>query len=257
MPNLAIELGEKFGRLMNYGDGLYGGQFVGGMYAEAFFEKDMQKIVLAGLDCVPKGSQFHECISDVIEWHGQNPDDWQKTWHLIEAKYQDDPAYRKSSCPSGRRKGGFNIDAKINAAYIVVGLLYGDGDIDKTIIISTRCGQDSDCNPSNAAGVLCTTIGFDKLPDKFKSALDPKGEFSHTPYTFPKLIDVCGQLSRAAVKRQGGRIEKHPNGKEVFVIPVRKPKPGKLEQVWQPGPIANSRFTPAEMEKILVEPEKK
>ncbi|MHC4596231.1 MAG: ADP-ribosylglycohydrolase family protein, partial [Planctomycetota bacterium] len=33
MPNVAIELGEKFGRLMNYGDGLYGGQFVGGMYA--------------------------------------------------------------------------------------------------------------------------------------------------------------------------------------------------------------------------------
>ncbi|MFQ5808673.1 MAG: ADP-ribosylglycohydrolase family protein, partial [Armatimonadota bacterium] len=41
MPNLAIELGEKFGRLMNYGDGTYAGQFVGGMYAEAFFESDM------------------------------------------------------------------------------------------------------------------------------------------------------------------------------------------------------------------------
>ena len=41
MPNVVIELGEKFGRLMNYGDGLYGGQFVGGMYAEAFFEKDI------------------------------------------------------------------------------------------------------------------------------------------------------------------------------------------------------------------------
>ena len=38
MPNVAIELGEKFGRLMNYGDGLYGGQFIGGMYAAAFFE---------------------------------------------------------------------------------------------------------------------------------------------------------------------------------------------------------------------------
>ena len=40
MPNVAIALGEMFGRLMNYGDGLYGGQFVGGMYAEAFFETD-------------------------------------------------------------------------------------------------------------------------------------------------------------------------------------------------------------------------
>jgi len=56
MPNIAIELGEKFGRLMNYGDGLYGGQFVGGMYAEAFFESDPEKIVRAGLECIPKGS---------------------------------------------------------------------------------------------------------------------------------------------------------------------------------------------------------
>ena len=43
MPNLAIELGEKFGRLMNYGDGLYAGQFVGGMYAEAFFAVDIRR----------------------------------------------------------------------------------------------------------------------------------------------------------------------------------------------------------------------
>lgn len=39
LPNSGIQLGEVFGRLMNYGDGLYGGQFVAGMYAEAFFDK--------------------------------------------------------------------------------------------------------------------------------------------------------------------------------------------------------------------------
>ena len=30
LPNSGIRLGEVFGRLMNYGDGLYGGQFVAG-----------------------------------------------------------------------------------------------------------------------------------------------------------------------------------------------------------------------------------
>ena len=33
MPQMVVDLGEKFGSIMNYGDGLYGGQFVGGMYA--------------------------------------------------------------------------------------------------------------------------------------------------------------------------------------------------------------------------------
>ena len=63
LPNMAIALGETFGRLMNAGDGLYGGQFVGAMYAEAFFEKDMARIVQAGLAAIPKESQYHECIS--------------------------------------------------------------------------------------------------------------------------------------------------------------------------------------------------
>jgi len=247
LPNVAIELGEKFGRLMNYGDGLYGGQLVGGMYAEAFFEDDIVKIVQAGLKCIPRGSQYYECIADVLKWYKRNPDDWQKTWELVEAKYQDNVKYRRYSC--GGPKSDFNIDAKINGAYIVMGLLYGKGDPDDTIIISTRCGQDSDCNPSNSGGVLFTTIGFEKLPDRFKSALNPEGKFSHTPYNFPMLVEVSKKLVRQAVKRAGGRIET-AGGEEVFVIPAQKPRPTKLEQCWEAGPIANSKFTEAEMEKI-------
>ena len=249
LPNVAIDLGEKFGRLMNYGDGLYGGQFVAGMYAEAFFENDIEKIVRAGLKCIPQQSQYAECINDVLQWHKQYPDDWQKTWQLIDNKYHKNPKYRRFTCEMEEE---FNIDAKINGAYIVMGLLYGDGDPDKTIIVSTRCGQDSDCNPSNAAGVLFTTIGYSNLSDKYVSAIDPKGKFSHTPYNFPTLIKVCRKLATQAVKRAGGHIEVDDNGKKVFVIPVREPKPGKLEQCWQPGPIAKSRYTKKEMEKIYM-----
>jgi hypothetical protein len=245
-------MGEKFGRLMNYGDGLYGGQFVAGMYAEAFFETDPVKIVEAGLACIPAKSQYAETIRDTLAWHKQHPDDWVKTWHLLNEKYHLDPAYRRFSC-SGP-KSAFNIDAKLNGAYIAMGLLYGEGDPDKTIVISTRCGQDSDCNPSNAGGVLFTTIGYAKLPERFTSALDNEGKFSHTPYSFPKLIDVCESLVRQAVAKAGGRIEKDADGQEVFVIPVLPPKPTPLEQCWEPGPAANSRFTPEEMAQITAKP---
>jgi hypothetical protein len=248
LGNEVIGLGEKFGRLMNYGDGLYGGQFVGGMYAKAFFEDDIHKIIQAGLACVPKGSQFHECITDVIKWHRQNPDNWQKTWERINEKYQKNPDYRKGSC----LKGSYNIDAKINAAYIVMGLLYGEGDIDKTIIISTRCGQDSDCNPSNAAGVLFTTMGYSNIPERFTSALDRTVKFSHTPYNFDLLTEVCEKLACQAVIKAGGRIKKNSSGEEIFVIPVKKAKPSKLEQSWDPGPIANSVYTPEEMDKMQI-----
>jgi len=247
LPNTAIALGEKFGRLINYGDGLYGGQFIGGMIAEAFFEKDPVKLVEAGLRCIPPGSQYAECMRDVLKWHKENPDNWEKTWNLVEKKYQDNPDYRRYSCD----KGKYNIDAKINGAYVVMGLLYGKGDLDKTIVIACRCGQDSDCNPANSGGVLFTTIGFSKLPERFTSALDESKTFEYTPYTFPKLIAACEKIAREAVVKSGGRIEKDANGEEVFVIPVQTPKPGKLEQCWAPGSIANSKFTEDEMKQIV------
>ncbi len=252
LPNAVIALGEKFGRLMNYGDGVYGGQFVGGMYTEAFFETDPLKIVQAGLACIPAESQYAETVRDVIAWHRENPDDWEKTWQKIMEKYQRNPQYRRFSCGM---ENDCNIDAKINGAFIVMGMLYGRGDFDQTIIISTRCGMDSDCNPSNAAGALFTAIGFAKLPKRFTSGLDNDGVFSHTEYNFPKLIAACEKVARQVVVEAGGRIEKDANGAETFVIPVQAPKPGKVEQCWQPGPIADSRFTTEEMARITVEPE--
>jgi len=135
----------------------------------------------------------------------------------------------------------------------VMGLLYGDGDPDKTIEISTRCGQDSDCNPSSAAGILFTTIGFKNLPDRFKIALDPTAKFSHTPYNFPTLVSVCEKLARQAVVNCGGKIAVDKQGGELFMIPRQKVNPTPLEQCWEAGAVAGSRYTEEEMARITAE----
>jgi hypothetical protein len=248
LPNMAIQLGEKFGRLMNYGDGLYGGQFVGAMYAEAFFENDPMKIVEVGLKAIPAGSQYAEAIRDVINWYKENPDDWESTWGLINKKYHENPDYRRFTY--GGTGESFNIDAKINGAYIAMGLLYGEGDPDKTIVISMRCGQDSDCNPSNAAGILFTTMKFEDIPQKFVSGLDNETKFSFTEYTFPGLIDVSEKLARQAVILAGGRIEHDETGEEVFVIPVTDPVPSALEQSWEPGAQSDNKFSDEDLAQI-------
>jgi hypothetical protein len=241
LPNSVISLGETFGRLMNYGDGVYGGQFVGCMYAEAFFENDPHKIVQAGLRCIPEESQYAEMVRDVVMWHQEHPDDWQAAWQKINLKYHENPDYIRWLCTE--KGGDFNIDAKINGAYIVVGMLYGNRDFDQTIIISTRCGQDSDCNPSNAAGALFTTSRFDDLPDKYVSALERGKKFSFTEYDFEALADVSVKLANQIVVQAGGRIEVDEDGEEVFVIPTQEPQPSALERSWDAGPIAGTTFT--------------
>jgi len=131
-----------------------------------------------------------------------------------------------------------------------MGLLYGGGDPDKTIDVATRCGQDSDCNPSSAAGILFTAMDLENVPDRFKSELNHEEVFSHTNYSFDKLIQVSEALARDAVLRAGGKI-KGKGEKETFVIPVVAPALKPLEQSWTPGPIADSRYTEEELnEKI-------
>ncbi|HEY5912088.1 MAG TPA: ADP-ribosylglycohydrolase family protein [Verrucomicrobiae bacterium] len=242
LPQAAIDLGEKFGRLMNFGDGVYAGQFIGALYAEAFFETDPVKLAETALKAIPAESQYAEMVRDVVAWYRADPQDWQKAWRLCQKKYRENPGYQKAS------NGG--IDCKINGAYVLLGLLFGKRDLDQTILISCRSGMDSDCNPSSSAGVLFTTIGYSKLPARFNTGLDEAKEFSHTAYNFPRLLDVCEKLARQFLARYGGRVEKSADGEEVFVIPRRDPKPSKLELSWAPGPIANSRFTPTEMAQI-------
>ena len=242
LPQAAIDLGEKFGRLMNYGDGLYAGQFVGAMYAEAFFENDPVKITEQALRAIPAGCQYAEMVRDLVAWFKADPNDWEATWQKCQAKYRQNPDYQKAS------NGG--IDCKINGAYVLMGLLYGQRDLDRTIVISCRSGMDSDCNPSSSAGVLFATLGFSKLPARFNTGLDERREFSHTAYNFPRLLDVCEKLTRQILAQYGGRVETDARGEEIFVIPAQTPKPSALELSWAPGPIANSQFTPEEMAKI-------
>ena len=145
MPAASNDLCHRAARIVAWGDGIYGGMFTAGMYTRAFFETDVRKVVEAGLECIPPDSTYANVIRDVLAWSAEDPSDWQKTWRRVNEKWDG-----QDRCPYGALEP-LNIDAKINGAYLAIGLLYGGGDFWKTVDVATRCGQDSDCNPSTAA----------------------------------------------------------------------------------------------------------
>jgi hypothetical protein len=122
MVNAATNIADRVGHIMNSGDGYYGGVFVSALYSLAFVSNDPVYIVKQSVNTIPEGTQFHDCISDVIRWHQQYPQDWKQTWFEVQKKWNKDVG-----CPKGVFLG-FNIDAKINSAYVAIGLLYGRGD---------------------------------------------------------------------------------------------------------------------------------
>jgi hypothetical protein len=207
MPQTASAIAQKIGHIMNYGDGVYGGIFVGALYSEAFFESDILKIIQHALISIPAESDYFKIVNDVIKLHAQYPSDWKKAWKELEDKWGD-----VDICGAG---SPFNIDAKFNGAFIVMGLLYGEGDPLKTLEITTRCGQDSDCNPSNAMAVLGVIKGFSGLPSDMQNGVKAMGDsiFINTTYSFNSAVTSTEKYAYNLILRDGGKID----GKEIMI----------------------------------------
>ncbi|CAL1519523.1 ADP-ribosylglycohydrolase family protein [Chitinophaga sp. MM2321] len=221
MPNTASAISDKIGHIMNYGDGWYGGVYVGAMYTLAFTSNDIKYIVKEALKTIPAKSKYYQCMSDVIKWHQQFPNDWHRTWFELQKKWSSDIA-----CPGGVFVP-LNIDATINSAYVILGLLYGNGDYEKTLEISTRAGQDADCNPSTAAGILGTMLGYDKIPEKWKAGLNGAEDmdFKYTTISLNKVYDIGYRHALENIKRNGGTINEND-----VVIKTQVPQAVKFEE---------------------------
>ncbi|MDH3651596.1 MAG: ADP-ribosylglycohydrolase family protein, partial [Saprospiraceae bacterium] len=249
MPNSAVEICDKVGHIMNYGDGYYGGVFVAGMYTFAFVENDIPGIVKQGLSLIPKESTFYQCIEDVIKWHEDYPGDWKKNWQLIEEKWGMD-----IGCPNGAFRD-FNIDAKINAAYVVLGLLYGEGDLGKTMEIATRAGQDSDCNPATAGAIVGTVSGYDNIPDYWGSGLASieDTDFLHTSISLNDAYEISYKHALELIRRNGGEITESVvkiRRQEPETVPLEKSFPG---YVLADNLAINKRITSADLQELEVD----
>jgi len=202
MPNTASQISDKIGHIMNFGDGWYGGVYVGAMYSLAFASDDINYIVNEALKTIPAESDFYKCISDVIAWQKKYPNDWKQTWFEVQKKWSDD-----KGCPEGVFDA-FDIDATVNSAYVVIGLLYGNKDIQKTLDIATRCGQDADCNPSTAGGILGTMLGYSKIPDYWLKNIKEVEDmnFKYTTISLNKVYALSEKHAIENIKRNGGEV---------------------------------------------------
>jgi ADP-ribosylglycohydrolase/PKD domain-containing protein len=200
-PGAAVEMAWRLGHIMNYGDGVYGGVMVSAMHAAAFQARSIDEIVAAGQASVPEGTAYRQMIDDVIAWHRLYPGNWRATWNLLEQKWNHpDP-----NAPHPGELPGINVAASLNGGYMLLGLLYGRGSLERTIRVAILAGQDTDCNASNAASVLGTWLGRKKIPKRFKGVAKNR-RIAGTDYTLRRAIAVNTQLASALTTLRGGAV---------------------------------------------------
>ena len=242
LGNAAVELAWRAGHVMNYGDGVLGGVFISVMHAAAFFADDVMEIIEAGLAALPEGTEYRQVLEDVIDWHAQGRT-WVETWHLLQDKWGMD-----DRCPTSPYWPNefHNIDAKLNGAYVLIGLLYGEEDFEKSMKIAMQCGQDSDCNPSSVGGILGNWVGLSGIPDKFKNELNSDLLFLFTDYSLENAIEAQLDLTRKIMTMEGAVVEGSGTD-EVWTIPANDQTQPPIFEQWPESvnepPALNARVT--------------
>lgn len=200
MPQSSNELCQKVGAIMSAADGMYAGMFVSAMHTLAYELSDPKEIIEKALLAIPAESGYAACVRDVIDAYNADPDDWQAAWTVLNEKWAP-----YDICTPYLP---FNIDAKLNGAYVVMGLLYGNRDWAKTMEITVRCGQDTDCNTATAAAVLGLIDGYEAIPDIYKSHIPQIADscFNHTDYSFNKAVSQSLAFIRENVEKNGGEV---------------------------------------------------
>ena len=147
---------EQAGRVSHDGESVHAAKLLAAMEAQAFVERDVQKLIDVGLGFVPKDSLIRRVVNDVRDWHaGDNSNDWERTRALIAERY-------------GYDKFHGNCHVVPNHALIILATLYGEDSFQEAMRIANTAGWDTDCNAGNVGclfGIRTGLAGIDAGPD--------------------------------------------------------------------------------------------
>ncbi len=153
-PALAADFARRASSVSHDGEAIYGAQVMAAMEAQAFLEHDLNKLIDVGVSFIPKDSVIYSMIADIREWHSE-VNDWRKGRELLAGKY-------------GYDKYGGNCHMVPNHGLIILSLLYGADDFQKSLMIVNTSGWDTDCNSGNVGCLLGIKNGLatlDRGPD--------------------------------------------------------------------------------------------
>ena len=156
-PCLAAELAIRDGIIAHSGEGVYGEIFCAVLVSMAFYETDMRKLLESALAYIPPQSKLTEVIHQTMEWC-KLADDWHAPMRRVHETYGQQYHW---------------VHSFPNAAMMVIGLLFGKGDFEETLRITTQCGQDADTTASQVGALMGVIVGESGIPAKWK---DPLGD---------------------------------------------------------------------------------
>lgn len=174
-PELAAEFAYRDAALSHVKNGIYGEMFCAAAVSAALATTDLDDIIAAAANEIPAHSRLAETVSDCLAWRRECA-----TWEDAFARMLE-TYYGKYSW----------VHTNNNLAIVLIGLLYGWPDYEKTVTISVAQGMDTDCNGATAGSIIGAALGAKALPAKWTDPLGGKLESTVTGFALSDIEDLA------------------------------------------------------------------
>lgn len=136
------------------GEGVYAEIFTAGLQSLAYVESDIPTLIQSALNRLPEDCMVAKTIRLVIDCHQQG------------ISYRE---AREKVVEFNRELGWFQAPA--NIGFVIIGLLYGEGDYKKSMCYAINCGDDTDCTGATVGATLGIIGGTAAIPEDWKSRI--------------------------------------------------------------------------------------
>ncbi|MGI8747184.1 MAG: ADP-ribosylglycohydrolase family protein [Deinococcus sp.] len=139
-PALAAALAERAARVSHDGEAVHAAVALAVMEAAAFVESDLGRLLDLAQAAIPGGSRVARLYRELRARHAEEPD-WRRAREWLAEHH-------------GPAHFGGNVPVVPNHGVILLALLYGGGELARSLMIANTCGWDTDCNAGNVGCLL-------------------------------------------------------------------------------------------------------
>ena len=193
-PNIAIKYAIMDAVIDHgFGEGTYAEIFTAALESLAFFATDVKELIERALSFIPESCLVSQCVRYVIEQYEKN------------TPYLD----TRNGLVEMTKEIGW-LQAPANIGYVIIGLLYGEGDYKKSMIYAINCGDDTDCTGGTVGAILGLLGGTAAIPSDWREYIGDKivqiCANGHYSWRLPKS---CTELTERVMKMIPSVLEAH------------------------------------------------
>ena len=153
LPEKAIRLAFEDASVDHgFGEGTYAAIFVAAMESAAFVLSDADALLDVGLSKIPEDCRVARSVNIVRRAYADGVS-WKDCRELLVKDSED--------------LGWFQAPA--NVGFVVLGLLYGQGDFKQSLIYAVNCGDDTDCTGATLGSLLGIMGGMAVIPEDWRA----------------------------------------------------------------------------------------